>query len=144
MKYSFSCLRMIMPLAAFVMSLGFVATANADYDDIKETGTHVATIPVPTGFTAAEVQEAIVATLAGRQWGLKAREEGTVVGYLKHRSNEAKVTFNYDTSKVDLYCIGWQVDKKTGVREKPEQPKGWLKNLQADLTKHFNRITTQK
>lgn len=144
MKSTFVYTRLALLLAMLLAPLSFVASAHAGYDDIQGTGELVATVAVPSGFSSAEVQEAIVASLAGRQWGLKAREEGTVIGYLKHRSNEAKVTFKYDTSKVDLYCIGWQVHKKTGVREKPELPSGWLKNLQADLTKHFNRITTQK
>lgn len=144
MKSFSSFMRASLLLAALVLPLALAPSAKAGGEDIKETGDLVATVAVPSGFTAAEVQEAIVATLAGRQWGVKSREEGTVVGYLKHRSNEAKVTLVYDTATVKLYCIGWQIDKKTGVREKPEQPKGWLKNIQGDLTKHFNRITTQK
>lgn len=131
-------------LAVLLLPLALTTTAKAGVEDITGTGDLIATIPVPTGFSSEEVQEAIVATLLGRLWGVKSKDDGRVVAYLKHRSNEAKVTLVYDASKVELYCVGWQIDKKTGVREKPEQPKGWLKNIQADLTKHFNRITTQK
>lgn len=144
MKTFRSLLRASLLLAALVLPLALATTAKAGFEDIKETGELIATIQVPAGFTKAEVQEAIASTLLGRQWGVKSKEDGSVVGYLKHRSNEAKVTLIYDTTKVELFCIGWQIDKKTGVREKPEQPKGWLKNIQNDLTKHFNRITTQK
>lgn len=144
MKSSSFFMRASLLLAALVLPLALVTPAQAGFEDIKETGDLIATVPVPAGFTAAEVQEAIVATLLGRQWGVKSKEDGRVIGYLKHRSNEAKVTLVYDASKVELYCIGWEIDKKTGIREKPEQPKGWLKNIQGDLTKNFNRITTQK
>jgi hypothetical protein len=80
--------------------------------------------------------------LAARQWNIREKADGRVAGYLKHRSNEATVTLVYDATKVDVYCVGWAIDKKTGERKKPEQPKGWLKNIQSDLTKVFNRTLT--
>lgn len=144
MKFSSHFVRAFVLLAALFSPLALITSAKAGVEDIPETGELVATVQVPSGFTEAEVQEAIVATLLGRQWGVKSKDGGRVIAYLKHRSNEAKVTLVYDTVKVELFCIGWEIDKKTGVREKPELPKGWLKNIQGDLTKHFNRITTQK
>lgn len=129
-------------LLALVLGLSLAArTWAADADD---KGQLFATVPVPAGLSSGEVSDAIVATLMGRQWGVKSKSDGQVIGYLKHRSNEATVTMFYDTSKVDIYCVGYQIDKTTGTREKPEQPKGWLKNLQSDLTKRFNKAVTHK
>lgn len=142
MKTTLPLFRLILLVAALLAPTKFVSLACAD--DTEERGELFATMSVPADFTMANVQEAIVNTLIGRQWGVKSKDEGLVVGYLKHRSNEAKVTLVYDTTKVEIYCVGWQINKKTGAREKPEQPKGWLKNIQNDLTKNFNRITTLK
>jgi hypothetical protein len=130
-------------VAAILLPFASVSKLLAT-DAIEGRGELVATIPVPADLTAPQVTEAIVNTLIGRQWGVKSRDGDAVVGYLKHRSNEAKVTLTFDSSNVQLYCIGWQIDKKTGVREKPELPKGWLKNIQADLVKNFNRAATLK
>ena len=126
---------------AFAMAAGIFASPALAAEDI---GQSVASIPVPAGLSSADVQEAIVMTLAGRQWGIKSREADRVVGYLKHRSNEATVTLIYSTTQVELFCVGWQIDKRTGARQKPEQPRGWLKNIQVDLTKNLNRAVTQK
>lgn len=109
-----------------------------------ERGEFFATVEVPSGLTANEVKEAIIMTLAGREWGVKERTDTQVVGYLKHRSNEAKVTLIYTTEKVDIYCVGWAIKKSTGERKGPEQPKGWLKYLQGDLTKKLNTAITTK
>lgn len=109
-----------------------------------ELGELFGTVEVPSGLSAAAVQKAIVASLAGREWGIKDRTDTQVVGYLKHRSNEAKVTLVYSTEKVDIYCVGYAINKNTGERKKPEQPTGWLKYLKSDLTKQINgAITTQ-
>lgn len=82
--------------------------------------------------------------LSAREWGIKAKTDDRVVGYLKHRSSEATVTLIYNESKIDLFCVGWQIDKKTGVRGKPEQPKGWLNYIKGDITKIFNRTVSKK
>jgi hypothetical protein len=55
------------------------------------------------------------------------------VAYLKHRSNEATLTLVYSATKVDLFCVGWKIDKNTGAHLKPEQPAGWLKYIREDL-----------
>jgi len=90
------------------------------------------------------VQKAIVTALIGRKWDVKAKTGDRVVGYLKHRSNEATLTLVYDATKVELYCVGWQIDKKTGAREKPEQPERWLRNIQNDLPRFFSRMLATK
>ncbi len=124
-------------LTAF-LSLGFVTALQA-----SELGEHAGTVTAPEGLSQDDVKDAVVAALSGRRWGVRSTTDDRVTAYLRHRGNEATVTLIYDATKVDLYCVGWKIDKKTGERQKPEQPKGWLKNIQADIMKHFNRILTQ-
>ena len=81
-----------------------------------------------------------MAALQHREWQVQSASDDKVVGYLKHRTNEATVTFILGEGKIDLYCVGWSVDKTTGVRKKPEQPKTWLNNLRSDITKGFNKV----
>jgi hypothetical protein len=124
--------------SAFVLAAAPQAQAAEE-----ELGTAAWTLPVPSGVSQKEVREAIVAALLGRQWAVQSQTDDKVVGYLKHRGNEAQVTFIYTANKVDVFCLGWQINK-AGQRQKPEQPKGWLNNLKADLTKGLNKLATTK
>lgn len=137
-----SLLRGALATAVFVgvLTLGTIAQSGAD----EELGVLAGTVVVPDGMLPHEVQDAAVMTLAGREWGIRHKDEERVVGYLKHRSNEATVTLIYRDSKVEVYCVGWAIDKRTGARKKPEQPKGWLKNIMADLTKNLNQMSTTR
>ena len=83
-------------------------------------------------------------SLGERGWGIKSNTGDRVVGYLKHRSNEAQLTLVYSTSKIEIFCVGWEINKNTGARVKPEIPKGWIKNIQADITKVLARTATSK
>jgi hypothetical protein len=123
-------------LAAFFCLLTSFARADAATDD--SLGTLFATVSVPPNVSAAAVQEAIITTLSGRKWGVRSKTDDRVVGYLKHRSNEAKVTLVYSPAQVEIHCVGWKINKKTGERKKPEQPKGWLENIQSDLVVNLN------
>jgi hypothetical protein len=89
--------------------------------------------------TTERVQEVAVQTLIGREWAVDSKSTGEVVGYLKHRSNEALVTLKYDATKVDIYWVGYEINKKTGERKKPEQPTGWLNNIKKDLAKRLTQ-----
>lgn len=136
MMTKFSGLRLLSAMAALLLSLSFVPATSAA-DDVGQLFT---TIPVPTGVQEEAVKEVLIRALAGRQWTLQSKEGDRVVGYLKHRRNEAQVTFIYTASQIQVFCKGWQIDKRTGAREKPEQPTGWLKFLQKDIT----RMLTEK
>jgi hypothetical protein len=128
-------------LLVAALALCFVRVQAAES---SELGQSAGTITVPAGLSKAQIRDAIVAAFAGRQWGVTSKTDDRVVGYLKHRTNEATVTMIFDEQRVEMYCVGWQVHKTTGAREKPEQPKGWLNNLRADLTKHLNRTASSK
>lgn len=127
---------------ALVLSL-FTATgrAAAAEDDVGQSAGYVV---VPTGITTTEVQDAIVMALGGRGWGIKSNNDDRVVAYLKHRGNEAQLTLVYSTSKIDIFCLGWEINKHTGARGKPEIPRGWIKNIQSDITKILARTVTNK
>ncbi|HVS51597.1 MAG TPA: hypothetical protein VHD62_04520 [Opitutaceae bacterium] len=126
-------------VAAFALAAAFPVFAVDN-----ELGESVGTVALPANVTPTEVKDAIVKAFTGREWGIKSQGSARVVGYLKHRSNEAQLTLVFDAQKVELFCLGWQIDKKTGAREKPELPKGWIGNIKSDLTKILNRITTTK
>lgn len=124
--------------SALLLVAFFSATASVRAAEIEELGNQWGTVAVPSGVSAEKVKAAIIATLAGREWNVQERADDHVTGYLKHRSNEAKVTLKFNTETVEIYCVGYQVNKKTGMREKPELPEGWLKRLRGDLTKQLN------
>lgn len=126
---------------AIVFTLGAALVARAADDNL---GASAGNVSVPSGLSKADVKQAIILTLAGRSWSLKDKTDDKVVGYLKHRANEATVTFVYSESSVELYCIGYEVDKKTGERKRPEQPVGWLKFLRGDLTKQLTLASASK
>lgn len=128
-------------LVAAAITLCFLRVGAAEN---SELGQSAGTVSVPAGVSKTEVRDAIVAALSDREWGIKEKTDDRVVGYLKHRSNEATVTLIYDQSKIDLFCVGYQIDKKTSAREKPEQPKGWLNNIKGDITKILNRTVSKK
>ena len=129
---------------AFLASALVLLSAPLSAADDPELGVAAGTVLVPEGKSATEVQDAIVHALLGRQWEVKQKGSDRVVGYLKHRTNEATLTLIYSTTKVELFCVGWQIDKKTGRREKPEQPKGWLNNIRTDLGKILNRPASSR
>lgn len=136
LSFPLRCALWVAALALFAPVLGTAATT--------ELGEAAGSLPVPAGISRATVQDAIVRALLGRQWEVQSKSDERVVGYLKHRSNEATLTFIYSEAKVDLFCVGYQINKKTGVREKPEQPKGWLNFIRTDLGKILGRSAATK
>jgi hypothetical protein len=137
MNSAFTPLRLILTLVALLFTSTTGSASAAD-----NQGESVGFVIVPDNVPATDVAAAMEQVLRGRAWGIKSKSEDTVVGYLKHRSNEATVTLTHSGKKIDLHCVGWAINKKTGERKKPELPHGWLKNLQSDLTKLLNRLTT--
>lgn len=135
-------LRRTVAVLAIVFTVGAASVATAAEE--AELGSHVGTIGVPEGLSKAEIKEAIVLTFAGRQWSIKERDDERVVGYLKHRSNEATVTVVYSAEKVDFYCVGYAINKNTGERRRPEIPEGWLKFLKGDLNKKLTAASALK
>ncbi len=135
-------LRSFLVLAAFATA--FFAQSKAVAADEADLGQPAGSVAVPEGLSAKEVQGAIIASLIGRQWTVQSKTDERVIGYLKHRSNEATLTLVYDATKIELYCVGWAINKKTGERQKPEQPEGWLKFIRGDIAKNLARSLVNK
>jgi hypothetical protein len=135
---------LLTPLRCAFWAAALTFFVPAVFAAASEVGEAAGSVPVPAGISHATVQDAIVKALLGRQWEVQSKGDDRVVGYLKHRSNEATLTFICSETKVDLFCVGWQINKKTGAREKPEQPKGWLNYIRTDLSKILNRPAAAK
>ena len=128
---------------AFLLGI-FISSAVSSIAADDNIGQAVGSVVIPAGISASQVKDTIIRAFTGREWGIKSEAEDRVVGYLKHRSNEAQLTLIFDHQKIDLFCLGWQINKKTGEREKPELPTGWINNIKSDITKLFNRAVTTK
>jgi hypothetical protein len=131
-------------LRCALLAAAFAFLGSTVFAADSELGQAAGSVPIPTGVSRAATQAAIEQTLLGRQWDVTSKTDGQVVGHIKHRSNEATLTLIYSDTKVDLFCVGWQIDKKTGTREKPEQPTGWLKYIRSDLAKKLSRAAEVK
>jgi hypothetical protein len=124
----------LIAVAAFCFSVGSVRAA-----DPQPAGQLAYTIPVPTGkLSLKQVHDVVLAAAVGRAWGVKEDTNDKIVIYLNHRKNEATVTFLITDKDITAYCEGYATDGK-GHRKGPEQPKGWLKYLQEDITKGLNK-----
>lgn len=104
-----------------------------------EHGEPVGTIPVPANLTAEDVQDAIVMALGVRRWSLREKAPERIVAHIKQRSNEAILTLAYGSSRIEMFCVGWKIDEKSGARRKPELPRGWIKNVKEDIAKNLSR-----
>ena len=112
------------------------AAVAADEPDI---GPVVFTVAVPHDkVSLKQAHDAVVRAALGREWTVKDDHEKKVVIHLLHRKNEATVTFLITDESIEAHCVGYAVDK-AGNREKPEQPTGWLKYLERDITKAINQ-----
>jgi len=112
------------------------AAARADEPDI---GPVVFTVAVPHDkVSLKQAHDAVVRAALGREWNVQDDHEKKVVIHLLHRKNEATVTFLITDESIEAHCVGYAVDK-AGNREKPEQPTGWLKYLERDITKALNQ-----
>lgn len=118
-----------------VVALALAPTvARAD----KPAGALAFTVTVPAGkLSVQEVHDAVLAASINRQWEVKEDSTERIVIYLNHRKNEATVTYLVSDKSVEAYCEGYATNGK-GVRKKPEQPSGWLKNLKEDIGKQLN------
>jgi hypothetical protein len=128
-------MKSILPFVAFFsLVLGLVVTPSVAR---AETATHVETIALPANVDVKAVREAVVMSLMGRAWSVKEQDDSHAVGYLKHRGNEAEVTFTFDAKTIEISCWGYEI-RKDGTRVKPELPAGWLNNLSKDIRKRLH------
>jgi len=107
------------------------------HSEYKPTGTQVGTLAVAKKLEPARVQEMIASVFVGREWVVTEKTNDHVVGHIKRRSSEAVLTIVYDTELIQLYCVGWKIDKKTGEHLKPQLPDSWIENIRNDLTERM-------
>lgn len=111
--------------------------------DAPELGIAVGTIPVPADLDADEVRDVVVLSVATRGWTVQTKTDERVVGYLKHRGNEATITYLLGPDLIRVHCVGYAINK-SGERRKPELPQSWINNLQRDITKRLNVAAATK
>ena len=133
-----SPLRLIACLAA--LFLGATPMLAQDED---EYGPLFDSIPIPDGLNKEDLRTAIAPALIARGWTVKEQSDRRVIGYLKHRGNEATVTFILDGEQIQIFCVGWALNRQ-GQRAKPETPRGWLGNLRKDIAKSLNAKAAQR
>lgn len=130
-----SSLLFLFTLLASILVVPVTSAVAADSGD-EIVGERYESVPIPEGLTKEDIRDAIAQVLGAREWLVKQKTDRRVVGYLKHRGTEATVTILFDGENAEIYCDGWVLDR-SGARKKPEQPRGWLGNLQRDLKKKF-------
>jgi hypothetical protein len=108
----------------------------ADSASPSALGPQVGTVPVPAGYSAAQVKEVVAQCFLAREWEVKIKADDRVVGYLNHRGVEATMTVQIDGPQLTFFCDGWKVDK-AGKRIKPEDPKTWIANMKKDVTRRL-------
>lgn len=122
---------------AMVVALSLTFSAQLRAESPGSPGEVTDTFTLPAQISAARTQEVIVRALTHRQWTVKSKAEGQVVGYLRNGSKEATATFTYTPEKIDLVCTGWKISKSTGEHLKPNKPERWVKYLREDITKYL-------
>jgi hypothetical protein len=85
----------------------------------------LATIAVPSGLTAAQVQQVVVRALVGRRWVIQDKTENKVVAHHAQGRNAATLTITSDDKVIDI--------RGTGVSRKGGFPTRWVDILKKDL-----------
>lgn len=113
----------------------FIGLATAVAAWAAPAGELAFAVDLPPAYTSlAEVGNTVAATVARRSWKVKEQSADRIVINLVHRGVDATVTFVVVDKKLLAYCEGYSINS-SGKRGKPEQPTGWLRNLQSDLNK---------
>ena len=116
----------------------FVAAAGLRADE-PPPGVLAFTIEVPAGkLSTKEVHDVVVTVSTDRGWDLKQDTSEKVLVYINKRKHEATVTYLISDKQVQAFCEGYATDGN-GTRKGPEQPTGWLKNLNGDITKGLGK-----
>ena len=101
------------------------------------------TVTIPSNLSPQEVEQTMVLTLKGRQWTVLQQSPQAVVGQLNHRQFQAKTTLKVDGDVIRILSDSYYKGDESTKLE-PGVPKGWLKNLQADLRTRLTRQAAQK
>ncbi len=96
------------------------------------------TVEVPAGMSSADVQKAMGATFAGRQWTVTDTTGDSMTAILNHRGYQAKATMVRSGNTIRILSESKMLDSKTDEYV-PAVPLGWLQNLQKDLRKRLSQ-----
>lgn len=114
----------------------FLAHVSLAADEVSQ---QIATIAIPSDKISNEdAQKVIVRALNNRKWTIREESADRVVGYLRRHTNEAQITFVIADRNIEISCWGYEVDRSTGARRKPELPASWIKYIKADLYRFLN------
>ena len=118
---------------AFAAPLGLAPASRAADDNI---GSNVASIPVSSKLTQADVETAITQSLIARKWIVRDKAEGQIVAHYERGKNVATLTIRYDATKIDIFAIG---DSRGGGL-----PMRWIENLKKDIDVYLGRMLLSK
>jgi hypothetical protein len=124
-------------LAAAVVGMFLLAAGLRA--DAPPPGVLVFTIKVPEGkLSTKEVHDVVVTASTDRGWDLKDDSSERVTIYINKRKHEATVVYLISDKEVQAFCDGYATDGN-GNRKGAEQPVGWIKNLNGDITKGLSK-----
>lgn len=140
MKPRFFCTRLGLAFAL----VAFLASTALLWADEPPPGVLAFTIDVPAGqLSTKEVHDVVAAASTDRGWSVKEDTAEKVVVYINKHKHEATVTYLISDKQVQAYCEGFATDGN-GARKGPEQPAGWLKNLNGDITKGLGKASVSE
>jgi hypothetical protein len=93
------------------------------------------TIPIPAGLSGEQIESAMKQTLVSRGWKLGTTSPQQTDGILNHRSFKANVSLVANNGIIRILSHSQYVPE--GEEPQPGVPKGWLINLQKDLTRRL-------
>lgn len=89
---------------------------------------------IPSNLKPQDLEEVMALAFIGRGWSVVERSPQTVVGTLNHRGFKAKATLKVDGNVIKILNDS-QYQSNDSAPLEPAVPLGWLKNLQADVSK---------
>jgi hypothetical protein len=125
-------LRLLVALAVCA-TFGLSTSARAADDNI---GANVAAIQVSPKLNKADVESAIVQSLAARKWLVRDKTDGQIVAYYSRGNNVCTLTIRYAAAKIDIYAVGQA--RGGGL------PMRWIENLKKDIEIYLSRALLTK
>ncbi len=133
MKSLTQAVRYTVAALAFAFALAAMPTAQAADENI---GLNVASIPVSTKLTEADVEAAITQSLVARKWVVRDKSDGEIVAHYERGKNICTLTIRYDDAKIDIFAVG--SSRGGGL------PMRWIDNLKKDIDVYLGRVLLTK
>ncbi len=100
------------------------------------------TVSIPDGLSDEQIESVMKQTLVARGWKLGQTSPQQTDGALQHRSFNAKVSLVASEGVIRILSDSQYISEDGGGPQ-PGVPKGWLANLQKDLTKPLATASRQ-